>query len=328
MIHRRSLLSLLPGLAGSAAMPFLAGCATGSAGCATAEAVTLPVSLRRGCPFVPVRINGRSVMMLLDTGAETTVVTPEGAALLELPPVPGLSTNGYGLGGSNLSSAVMLDRFEFGPVRQTKGSAWVVPVPIFSELRFPSKRPAVGILGGQSLAQVAVEIDAPRLRATFHPLTACASTAPEWAMDAYRLQAIDDPLLNRLWLPSSVDGMAVNALVDTGTTLTSMSLANFRRLGLEQSLLDLAPGRETVGAGGSRRVELRRLRFNELVMGEMRIAMPQISVRLSEDDGQPGMLIGMDILGRQPIWLAMAQKRLLIARTPSSQPLIAANFTA
>ena len=61
----------------------LAGCA-GSAGCALVQVARVPLEPRARLFAVPVTLNGRNASLLLDTGAQMSVVTEAAAKRFDL----------------------------------------------------------------------------------------------------------------------------------------------------------------------------------------------------------------------------------------------------
>lgn len=320
-MHRRSLLALLPAA--------LAGCASTPTVCGPAVAVTLPLTMiEGGVACVPVLINGRQVLMVLDTGAKGTLITPEGAAALALGRDPQLYANIYGANGWTRTQNVLVDRLQFGPARRSNLSLIVAPVPFFAKVAVPPETPLVGLLGADSLSVVDIGFDLGSRQAILYPRGSCGMAAPDWAPGVVDLGANAEPTDDRLFVTAMLDGLPFRALLDTGASGTSIRLSSARRLGITDATLDAALKGQGDGVAGASSFETRTLTFKDLRLGALHVTAPRIMVHRLENTGEDEMTIGLDILGSRPLWLSLGQKRALLARRPSSTPPITAGSPA
>jgi hypothetical protein len=98
--------------------------------CQIENQVAVPITFSRFTPTIPVVINGQTVQFSIDTGSETSVVTPETASRFGLPQDPKHRTRLVGDGGTTIIPHVFLD-FDIGGVHFTKVSVPVSEMPVF-----------------------------------------------------------------------------------------------------------------------------------------------------------------------------------------------------
>jgi clan AA aspartic protease (TIGR02281 family) len=93
-----------------------------------AAVATLPMQLDGAHASVEVTVNGKSVRMLLDTGADQIVLTSDAARRLGLP-VRSTATPGSGAAGTYSASVTTIADLSAGAIHHRKLTAYVVPVP-------------------------------------------------------------------------------------------------------------------------------------------------------------------------------------------------------
>src|ERR1700678_3833443 len=190
----------------------LGGLASLGAGAAPGD-TAIPIDCSNGRCLVPVVLDGRVARMLLDTGAELTLVTGAAAARLALRPDAWVGTTLRGAGGlverrANVDVGVA----RLGGVRlfqRLPGGGLSLPVTN-SDLGG-----ADGLLGGDVLRHFVLDLDIPGAR-----LALRGPATPSHPRSAVPLQSLrGDLLLAQVRL----DGHALTGLVDTGA---SVSLIN------------------------------------------------------------------------------------------------------
>lgn len=286
----------------------LGGCAGGGS-CAVEKWADLPLLQARMLPLVPVSINGRPAAMVLDTGAQRTMLGAEAAARL------GVLGDGRertrvmtGIGGSSIDREIRVESFMFGNIRAREMSVLVAPLalPVIDGI------PIDGLLGADVLAPLDVEVDLPHRRVGLYRSRACAA-GPPWA-DRYATLAAVRSENNTLILPVTLDGRPQRAVLDTGTVLSTVSLASALRGGIDAMALRTDP--IVVVRGANAGVSSHRLhRFAELGVGEDNLAGPTLVVTdssgaLAKDRWD--MLLGMDYIARKKLWLSYATNRVFV----------------
>lgn len=123
--------------------------------------VTLPVRFSQREIFVPVTLNGREYLMMLDTGAGITVVDQPVAEALRLP--PGESMNVLGVSGQGQASVTRLASLQIGSVRLKDVQVAVTDLGL---IRLIGGSRFGGILGFNALNRFRVTIDYHRRTVT------------------------------------------------------------------------------------------------------------------------------------------------------------------
>jgi hypothetical protein len=157
---------------------------------------------------------------------------------------------------------------------------------------------ADGLLGGDMLRHVTLDLDFPQATLTLGPARV-ASEVP--------LRLLwPDLLLAELRL----DGCNLTALVDTGATFSLVNARGMHRLGL------LAAGHAVSGSGLGGRFDVYPRRFTELRIGALVIPNPMLATA-NVPEPAFDMILGMDVLDRQRVVLSYAD--LTLAFIPGGQ---------
>ena len=295
-----------PGRSGDANL----GVVAASGGCGTARLGQTTVATLRNAPIVTLLANGMPVTMLLDTGAETTILTPGVAKRLgaQRPQVE-FDRQLRGVAGSLQTSEVELHSFAIGGVAIPWRRVRVAPIKVASVFSGPLD----GVLGADSLNSFDIDLDLPNNRITFYGKQTCPGAAPVWT-EPYITIAAGRSKADHLFFPVQLDGHKINAFVDTGAQSTVLSTSAALALGLTPVLL--ARDRAAVLRGaGPEQLSGRVHRFARLEIGGEAIRNPEIIVadlNLSDAD----LVLGIDIVRPWRIWLSYgAQKIFLLRRT-------------
>jgi len=302
---RRALFPLL------LALPALAACASPAAptparvaaGCTLLPAADVPLHTARNFLLVPIRLDGHFAQALVDTGAETSTLTPLAARRLGLPFASPHGTVMLGIGGAYHSQSVRVRELALGDVVRRDKLFGLTPMPAF-----PGERTSVvGLLGVDVLAQYDVDLDPGAGRMTLYATRDCRTIEP-WP------GGVSLPMVRTrsglMFVDAMVNGMTVRALIDTGarTTLISNPLAT--RLGVTPSMLAGDPVRIGVGVGRGD-LSVRQHRFASLGLPG---AMDRDVIANVGDLRLPGiaMLLGADYLSRHRLWISYATNRLYL----------------
>ncbi len=276
-----------------------------AAGCPVQRAAILPSTLPRGSPLVQARVNGAPVMLLVDTGAEGSLLTTSAVARLGIPMEPGRTVRLLGAGGRVAGGVAMLRQFTLGSIVLQDQAIAVGP-------SFPTQNgapPVDGILGADLLTHFDVEFDLPRGRIVLWRVGPCTGDpgTPPPGYDAIPLRRVRG---SRMLLIASVDGRAVSALIDSGAQVSVIPPQTADYLGVDPRRL----GRPAAGRGlDQRALPVWRLRFASLRVGAETIRDPLIdiaAVQLPEE----AMLLGDDWLDRHQVWLSYATNQLFVRR--------------
>lgn len=295
---------------------FAAGCAGHDeyADCHVTKLAEVPLVVERNFLFAPVSVNGKSLTMIVDTGTNASLVTPEAAQSLRLDDDPDRSTIFLGAGGTARSPNAMIREIRIGQAAMTNRSVAVHEIDNVKA----SNQPAGGLLGADFLSSYDVEIDGPGQRmalytnpgagpgcADFQPFGAFATRIPMQRADT-----------GQLFVTVAVDGRKLRAMLDTGARATIVTRPAAYDLGVDAVKLSHDPWKPVRGID-PHALDLRLHRFASLDVGP--IAMRDVDLTVA-DMYLPGvqMLLGADWISRHHIWLSYRSGQLFVVHAAAS----------
>ena len=301
-----------------AACVAVAGCAAdGPKRCTAARVASLPLQAGSGHVFTDVMLNGQNVRMIVDTGANITVVSRVTANRLGLRAVPAGEANG--IGGWTSASLFYTNSFQLGRLRGKRFPLLV------SDINFPiGANDADGLLGTDFLSSYDIDFDVFAQRMNFLTLTGPCSAGSAF---------MDGPLFHAKLLPSGhtldfrprvavrIGGRRFVALIDTGAPRSVMFRDAAHLAGLEMD----APGARPVAAArgvGGRGVSAVLLVAPLVNVGEIGVHNMPVEVidqYASGDDAD--MIIGMDFMARVHAWFSFATQTLIMQYPPRPSPV-------
>jgi predicted aspartyl protease len=269
------------------------------AGCAPRKRAEVPVRLRDGFAFVPASIGNVPVTLLLDTGAQGMLLTPDIVEALHLPVDPYAGTRLLGTGGIRNAPNVTLRGLSVGSLPMADGSVPVAALPGVPR----TEPPLAGLLGGQFLGTYDLDLDVPHGRMAFYDAQGCAT--PPFPLP-YSVLPLNASPKGDVFVTVQINGESLLALVDTGSRASIITEQAAERLRLG------GPGSANLAQGvdGST-LPIRHLRVRTLQVGTEVIADAPISVSPLLL-GQGDMLLGLDYLGRRRVWISYRTGRVLI----------------
>ncbi len=259
----------------------------------------LPVRMRDGFAFVPASIGGTPVTLLLDTGAQGMLLTPDIVETLRLPVDPRAGTRLLGTGGVRTAPNVALRDLRVGGLPMADSSVPVAALPGVPR----TEPPLAGLFGGQFLASYDLDLDVPRGRMALYEPLGCAAPPFPLPYDVLPLTVSPE---GDVFVTVRINGQDLLALVDTGSRASIITEQAAERLGLG------GPGSANLAQGvdGST-LPVRHVRVRLLQVGTERTADAPISVSpllLGRGD----MLLGLDYLGQRRVWISYRTGRVLI----------------
>ena len=175
--------------------------------CGTIRLAETAVAMLDNQPIVKVFANSATVLVLLDTGAEATVLTPAAAQRI------GAQHRGvklgrqmHGITGDIPAGELELRSFTIGGVEVPRKRVRVAPIEIVNALSGPLD----GVLGADTLSSFDIDLDLPGRRMTLYQGQSCAAASPAWAQPYARIAASRTPS-NRLYFPVQLDGRRISA---------------------------------------------------------------------------------------------------------------------
>lgn len=282
--------------------------ADGAGGCGAIRLGETAVAMLRNEPIVKVFANGAPVILLLDTGAEATVLTPAaaqrtGAQRYRVE----LGRQVHGITGDVTAGELELHSFMIGGVEARRRTVRVAPIEIVND----ATGPLDGVLGADTLSSFDIDLDLPGRRMILYREQSCAAAAPAWAAPYARIAAGRSPS-NRLYFPAQVDGRKINALFDTGAQFSVLSMRAAQALGISKAMLAQDPPVIVRGAVGEQ-LSAHAHRFSQLEVGGDVIRNAEIDVtemRLGEAD----LVLGIDFLETRRVWLSYGSQQLFLTR--------------
>lgn len=276
----------------------------------------------------PVSVNGRTVSLVVDTGSEGSLISPDYAREMELPADPLRSTRLAGPGGDGgvapnvIAQSLRIGGLELGPVSLPMG---------FLPARPNIHPPVEGLLGGDLLSGDgavlwhppavapagggrvdALELDAPVGRMAF------------WTEGEADADACDQPPRaeggwtplpatrrgRRIVLKIRLDGHDLTALLDSGARSRIVSEEVAAALGVTKDALARDSGGTTAGVDGRASI-YRWHRFHSLTIGGETELNPVLTVaRVSEP---VDMLLGSDWFAQRRVWISYREGRVFVA---------------
>jgi predicted aspartyl protease len=261
---------------------------------------------------VTAAVNGARLLLLADTGAQSSGLTPATLKTLRLKNYTGLTVRVTGVGGDfddhpREASSLFLGGFFWpGPILFT---------PFHVDRQEVEADPAtpVGVIGASVFSAHDVAFDFPARTVSFYDTACGAAVRPPWPGQFDSFPA-SESRSGMMTVPVILDGRLLHALVDTGSNTSSIGRSAAKAMGLPPAALAQDPATTFVGAVG-KPVRVHNHRFATFRLGSMIAKDPVIPVL--EQDFQPGvdMLLGMDVLKLGRLWLSYSTGQVAIQVT-------------
>jgi predicted aspartyl protease len=265
-----------------------------------------PIALENvaGLPLVAALADGASLKLILDTGAERTVLTSLAVERVggKAPQIE-FRRSLNGVGGSLPSREVEFKSFTIGGVELPWRRAMVATIATPSLLSTVD-----GVLGTDVLSKFDVDLDLPNHRMSLYEKGTCT---PDWAGRDAEIKIGRSAVNSYLFFPVQLDRRGITATIDTGAQRTTLSVAAARAMGITDAVLARDPPIQTRGFGTGR-LASRIHRFESLAVGNVRLRNPEIVVtelRLRGID----LILGMDVLRSRRLWLSYAGFRMFLS---------------
>jgi predicted aspartyl protease len=304
----------------------LVGCAADPGGrradgtCPLIPLAQMPLEVHANLLFVQAKINDETVKMLVDSGAERTLLTEAAVDRLHLPRDLRHATRTLGIGSptatwdAKLPNGIVLGATRFpvdsvtvGRFNIQEGANWSVD----------------GLLGADILLAFDIDLNLPERIVTFYRARReCPDATPPWNMPYIAISGVTTRR-DRLMLPFQLDGITGVAVLDTGAQVSSISRTMADRMGLAAA--DMATDRTIMAHGASPdQVSVHIHRFRELEVGPAVVqepALPVVPMAVGMGDG----LIGADFLRGRRVWLSYSTQRVFVTPLESGPRVAAGN---
>jgi len=298
------LLGLL-GLAGCASTDISARRLDGT--CPLIRLAEMPLEISGNLLFVKATVGDAPVTLLVDSGAERTLLTETAVQDLGLPRDYQHATRTFGIGSptaawdAKLPNGILLGSTRF-------------PVDSVTVGRFAIKQSsggtAHGLLGADVLLAFDIDLDLQAQRMTWYRARReCPDAAPPWKEPYVAVKGITTKR-DRLLVPFELDGVAGMAVLDTGAQLSSISLRMAERTGVTPA--QLAEDRQVLARGAAPdHVPVRLHRFSTFQVGGAMLRSPLLPV-VPMSTGMGDALVGADFLRGRRVWLSFSTQRVLL----------------
>ncbi|HYZ64859.1 MAG TPA: retroviral-like aspartic protease family protein [Acetobacteraceae bacterium] len=273
--------------------------------CTVALRATVPL-FQRGLVFVSAKINGAPATLVLDTGADRSIITREAAARLKVTdrydfarPINGIART-IASGDARLGS-LTLNGFSLPYPRILVG-----PVSLGSQGGVEPD----GLLGADLLGDFDVELDVPHRQLRLYDRLECETLRPPWPGPYTTIQTTRG-LGRHPFFPIQVDGHALSAVLDSGATRSFVAAQAAARVGVGPAALARDPSSKTRGAGGEE-VAVSLHRFRQFTVAGDALAGPVLvaSIALPRD---VDAILGLDYLAARRVYLSYGSRRIFIA---------------
>lgn len=281
--------------------------------------------------IVKAKIDSSDVRMLLDTGGFFSLITDKTATVL------GLDTRQtalqmVGVTGGMGNVAAHAKSFWLGRLHATNIDFMVEKDEDLEKSKID------GVVAPNLLTNYDVELDFAAHNVNLLSADHCEGKVIYWPASAIAVVPIRLTKSGHIFAKVKLDGTDVDALIDTGTSKTSISLP------VAESIFGLklgSPDTPDVGAlSGAPNARVYSHRFKTLDLGGIAVGNPLIKIipdlmknnlehaprlgsRISDED-EPDrlsdMIIGLDVLSRLHLYIAYTEGRLYV--TPSESPTV------
>lgn len=289
----------------------LGGCAAsashgGPGRCDVRALAHVQLADERGYISVPAAIDDKPVTMLIDTGSDTTIVTPSAVQALGLSRDPHARTTINGNDGRVTTQNALLQSFGIGGMEMLDQSYAVAPLPSLNLAGYQ----AAGLIGADWLSQFDIDLDVPRRRLTLYRVQGCGDDHVPWP-DAHVSLPAFRAGRGRMAVDATLDGVSIHALIDSGANQSLVSQAAAARAGVTAAQMVHDQRGRTSGMGGTVD-ETHAHRFASLDVGGVVSHDPTVVVGPLSASTGVDMLLGLDWLRRHEVWIDYRDRRVFI----------------
>jgi predicted aspartyl protease len=264
----------------------------------------LPLTLVEGVPLVRLTVSNKEAILILDTGAEMTVISNAATDRLQLPRSMVYPRRLRGLGGGVAGGVVALPGLAVGGAQLPNFGALVGPIEL-------PKRGDVqpdGLLGADILSDYDLDLDFAHNRVRL----SCSPGAPDWG-PLYSTIEANRSVHDRLFFWSTLDGRKVAAIIDTGAQHSVVDSRAALAGGLDPQALSREAAISVRGIAGGAGTVAHSYRFHELVIAGERLPNPTLLVApLGLEDAD--LILGADFLKDRRVRLSYHLHRVFVEK--------------
>ena len=285
-----------------------------------------PVKVLHHRIYVPININGVATVGVFDTGAASTLITPELAEAAHVKLSAGQMPF-RGATGDFAAKAGIFHSIAIGSV-VTKGN-----LPAFVYPFAGSHGTELGVqLGLDWLDALDWDMDLPHERLRPFSVRNCFAIDLPWrdsytglalspeSLDTRRHQGIYGIFSPAVVIPVTFEGGDLDAALDTGTSRSLLSYDAAHQVGVTTAELDADPVETIRGLnGGKASVYLHT--FKDVAIGEQELRNVTWGVAHDFDRRDVPMILGMDYIGQHRVWLSFGTRAFYIDSGERRKPV-------
>ena len=257
-----------------------------------------------GLPMVVATINGRPARLILDTGAESSIISVVAAKRLGITSKYDFARSMHGIGQSMQAGDARLDSMSLGGATLSYPRVLVGPVALTMGGVEPD-----GLLGASLLSDFDLDLDLPNRRLTLYDRMECPTVRPPWGGRITTLETTRS-LSSHPFFPVQINGRTLSASLDSGAQRTVIAARAAQRAGLGAE--SRVPGSEVRARGAAGEIlpaELHTLR--DMRVGDVAVRTPVMVTALTLPNDIDA-LVGADFLLSHRVWLSYGARKLFV----------------
>ena len=281
--------------------------------CTVQRRAQVPLQDIHGHLLVPVMVNGIKARFVLDTGADRSMVSPQAVRRLHLALDKWVATRMHGIGGIVEHPNADPRSLALGGLplhRHTVTHDTSLTVGPMPQAEIAGER-IDGLLGRDFLSLFDLELNVPAGTLTLYQVHDCRGPFLPWTQP-YVAIAARQPIGKAMVLPVRLDGVKLQALLDTGASASVLTARGTIRLGLTPHRVAGDATAQARGIG-PRATTMRLHRFATLRIGAEEEHHPRLWVSRIRVVPFVDMLLGADWLARQKVWISFTTAQVFVA---------------
>lgn len=259
-------------------------------------------------PVIEAEINGHKIALIVDTGAQGSILWPGEAKKL------GLAANSErlylrGSGGYTSAGTAVADTIHLGSAAATNVSFMTTGKT--SATRVINGRPVVGLFGNDFLSNYDVVFNLPQHRMNLYTFSGCKEdyllSWSGWSGEFFKIR-INHPRNDKrkTAVPVKINGHEFDAVLDSGAATTLISRDDALKAGISKSDLTNDQTIDVYGIDQTKRTGYLH-RVNSLEVGPFIFNNPEILIQKT-----PTSLLGANFLRTHRVWIPRAPDYIYI----------------
>ena len=287
-------------------LALLSGCASGGPVCKPEPIALVQIHFIHGEPVFDATMNGKTVQMMFDTGAEVSLITPQTVARLHIPVFYNHTMMVFGAGGSVGTSDAVVKQFQMGVA---VGTTFKFPVVSLANRHVPELARIGGLIGEDVFHNYDVDIDFPHNQALLIDTRHCHTVIP-WSSALHPVRFHTAPN-GSAEFPISLNSHRVEAIFDTGAGGLAMSRSEFNALGLNADHPQKIAEIHGLGVGGPA-FGITVYRLRDATVGGVAWHHPIVDVGGQIGEIGSFVLIGENFIRDHEIYISFSRRMLYV----------------